>query len=257
MGRWWYVSLLCGGIAVAMPPDDVPWQPLFDGRSLAGWSIKCVRADEGKPYIKLVDGTVEINSLTDGGHNYVWLQSDGEYGDFVFRCAFQAFRESPGNTGVQVRSRYDDEARWMDGPQIDVNPPGPWRTGMVWDETRGNQRWLWPEIPKGTWVDESQALPGVPFYYSDQPPGWNQLEITAIGTRLSARLNGALIMAWNGAGVLDDATHQARRVGQRGHIALQLHTGDKLRVRYRDMAVRDLDHPVAARDRRPLDPTLR
>ena len=244
-------------LGLTMPAEDVPWQSLFDGRSTAGWSVKCVKADEGKPYIQVVDGCVEVNSLTDGNHNYVWLLSDREYGDFVFRCAFQAYRDSPGNSGVQIRSRYDDEARWLDGPQVDVNPPGPWRTGMMWDETRGNQRWIWPEVPRGGWVQESQALPGVPFYYSDQPPGWNRLEITAVGTKLSARLNGAAIMGWDGAGVLDDATHQQRRVGLRGHIALQLHTGDKLRIRYRDLAIRDLDHPLPTRAGRALDATLR
>lgn len=244
-------------LGCAMPPQDVPWEPLFDGRSLAGWQVKCVAADAGKTFMRVVDGTVEINSLDDPKHNYVWLVSDREYTDFVFRCSFQAFRDSPGNTGIQVRSRYDDAAGWLDGPQVDINPPGPWRTGMIWDETRGNQRWLWPVIPKGTWVEPHQAVPGVPFYYSDQGSGWNQMEVSAIGTRLSARLNGVELMSWDGAGVLDDAVHQARRVGVQGHIALQLHTGDRLRVRYRDMAIRDLSRPVARAARGCIDATLR
>ena len=39
-------------------------------------------------------------------HNYVWLQTIKEYGDFELRLKFQASRSNKGNSGVQVRSRY-------------------------------------------------------------------------------------------------------------------------------------------------------
>jgi len=100
---------------------------------------------------------------------------------------WQAFRDSPGNSGVQMRSRYDDAAGYMDGPQVDINPPGPWRTGMIWDETRGSGRWLYPDVPRGKWVNETMAAPGLRFLYSDD--GWNDLEITAVGMKLRAVLN--------------------------------------------------------------------
>jgi hypothetical protein len=111
---------------------------------------------------------------------------------------------------------------------------------MVWDETRGNQRWLWPLVPKGKWVDESMAKPGQTFRFASHDPGWNDFEITARGTHIKASLNGLQIMSWDGAGVLDDELHRTRRVGLKGHIALQIHTGDQLRVRFRN--IRLMEH---------------
>jgi hypothetical protein len=140
---------------------------------------------------------------------------------------------------VQIRSRYDDAAGWLDGPQVDINPPEPWRTGMVWDETRGNQRWLWPPVPKGQWVNASMALPGARFFYAGDATEWNDLEITAQGTRISASLNGMKMMEWDGAGVLDDEVHRERGVGLKGSIALQIHTGDQLRIQFRNVRIRE------------------
>lgn len=171
-------------------------------------------------------------------HDYVWLVSEKEYGDFELELKFQAYRESPGNTGVQIRSRYNETEGWLNGPQVDIHPPGPWRTGMIWDETRGNQRWLYPEVPKGEWVNESMSNPDLRFHYHDDTPAWNLLRITAKGNHLTAILNGVNIMEYDGSGVLDDETHRRLRVGQVGHIALQIHTGDRLRIRYKDIRIR-------------------
>jgi len=54
-------------------------------------------------------------------------------------------------------------------------------------------------------------------------------------------LNGVVVQDWDGAGVLDDATHRQRNVGMRGYIALQIHRGDRLRMRFREIILRELD----------------
>jgi hypothetical protein len=216
------------------------WQPLFNGRDLSGWTVACKPADAAKEYWKVEEGCIVADSLHDGDHDYVWLLTREEVADFELRLKFQAFRDSPGNSGVQVRSRYDTEAGWLNGPQIDIHPPGPWRTGMVWDETRGNQRWLWPSIPEGTWVSPEMAHPNLVFYYHDDTPAWNELEITARGTDLRAVLNGVPVMDYAGAGVLDDDNHRQHNVGLRGHIALQIHSKDKLKIRFKDIDIRHL-----------------
>ncbi|MHB1307987.1 MAG: 3-keto-disaccharide hydrolase [Limisphaerales bacterium] len=221
-------------------PVEPGFEPLFNGRDLSGWTVKCKPADRERTWWRVEEGTIVADSMEAGKHDYLWLVSEREYGDFVLRLRFQAFRDNPGNSGVQIRSRYDDEAGWLDGPQVDLNPPGPWRSGMVWDETRGNQRWLWPEIPKGTWVDESMILGKAPFYFAHEQPAWNDLEISARGTEIAAVLNGVPVMKWNGRGVLDDAIHRERRVGMLGHLALQIHTGDRLKIRFKDIRVREL-----------------
>lgn len=226
--------------AAESAPDDGPgWTPLFNGRNLDGWVVKCKPADRERTWWRVTEGAIEANSLGAPKHDYLWLATAREYTNFVLRLRFQAFRDSPGNTGVQLRSRYDDAAGWLDGPQVDIHPPGPWRTGMVWDETRGNQRWLWPAVAKGKWVDEAMARPGARFRFADETTSWNDLEITADGPRLKAVLNGAVVMEWDGSGVLDDALHRERRVGLHGHIALQIHTGDELKVRFKDLRIEE------------------
>lgn len=215
------------------------WNSLFNGRDLSGWMVKKAPADSGTTFWRVVDGAIEANSLEYGKHDYVWLLTEKEYGDFVLRLKFQAFRDSPGNSGVQIRSRYDDEASWLDGPQIDINPPGFWRCGMIWDETRENKRWLYPEIPKDEWVDSTMAVPGIVFYFNDDNPAWNELEISAQGTQLKAVLNGVSIMQWDGAGVLDDKVHKKYNVGMKGHIALQIHRNDELKIRFKDIQIKE------------------
>ncbi len=220
--------------------EESDWTSLFNGEDLSGWTIKCKPKDRDKDFWRVDDGTILADSMGVEGHDYVWLVSDHEYSDFILRLKFQAYRGSPGNSGVQIRSRYDDTAGWLDGPQIDINPPGPWRTGMIWDETRGNQRWLYPPIPKGEWVDPSMAQSNLIFYYSDEGERWNDLEISAIGMQLRAVLNGVQVMHFNGDGVLNDTAHKRRNVGEVGRIALQIHKGDQLRIRFRDIFIRDL-----------------
>ncbi len=216
------------------------WVSLFNGTDFSGWSVKAVPADQNKKFWSVENGVIQVNSLGNKDHDYVWLMTDKEYDDFVLKLKFQAFKESPGNSGVQIRSRYDEKAGWLDGPQIDINPPGYWRCGMIWDETRENKRWLYPEIPKDEWVDSTMAVDGIKFYFANDEPAWNDLEITANGTSLQAILNGVTIMTWDGDGVLNDATHQKYNVGIKGHIALQLHIKDELKMHYKDIFIKEL-----------------
>jgi len=216
------------------------WKSLFNGKDLNGWSVKCKPVDKDKEFWSVEGGTILADSIGNNKHDYVWLVTEDKYSDIILRLRFQAYRKSPGNSGVQIRSRYDDEAGWLDGPQIDINPPGPWRTGMIWDETRGVNRWLYPNVPKGKWVDKSMANPELVFHYSDEGSGWNELEITSVGTRLSASLNGVKVMEYDGEGVLNDDIHKGRNVGLIGHIALQIHTKDELKIRFKDIYIKEL-----------------
>jgi hypothetical protein len=87
------------------------------------------------------------------------------------------------------------------------------------------------------------ADPELVFYYADEGPGWNALEIAAVGTRIRAVLNGITVTDYDGAGVLDDETHATRNVGLKGHIALQIHRNDRLRIRFKDIVIEDLGTP--------------
>ena len=216
------------------------WISLFNGKDLSGWTVQSVPVDQDKNFWSVVDGAIQANSLGQPEHDYVWLLTNKEYQDFILQLKFQAFKESPGNSGVQIRSRYDEDAGWLDGPQIDIHPPGYWRCGMIWDETRENKRWLYPEIPADAWVDSSMAVPGIKFFFSNDEPAWNELQITARGTQLKAVMNGATLMQWDGDGVLNDKIHQKYNVGMNGFIALQIHKNDELKIRFKDIKIKEL-----------------
>jgi hypothetical protein len=237
-----FAVIAAGCQRCAICPENDEWVSLFNGKDLTSWIVKCKPTDAGRQFWRVEDETILADSMAGKEHDYIWLLTEQEYGDFILRLRFQAYRDNLGNSGVQIRSRYDDQAGWLDGPQIDINPPGPWRTGMIWDETRGSKRWLYPDVPKGKWVVPSMAPQEMVFFYSDEGPGWNELEIEAVGTRITAYLNGVKVTEYDGAGVLNDDVHKGRNVGLFGHIALQIHTGDLLKIRYKDIYIKDLSY---------------
>lgn len=233
-------------IATAQPQDhpDNGWISLFNGKDLTGWKVECTPPDRDKQFWTVKEGAIDCNSLGRADHDYVWLIHQGEYGDFELRLQFQAFRDSPGNSGVQVRSRFEASTEaprggWMDGPQVDIHPPTPWRTGLIYDETREERRWIAPSLPDWN-IDSTYAPKKWTFRYSDQGTGWNDLRIFCEGTRIRTYLNGLLMTDFDGSGVLDNAAHQKHNVGLTGHVALQLHTGDELHIRYRNLRLRRL-----------------
>lgn len=221
--------------------EGAAWIPLFNGKDLAGWSVRCQPKDEGKGFWKVDAGTILCDSMGRKDHNYVWLVSDREFGDFELKLRFQVFRDSPGNSGVQFHSRFDPTANggWLDGPQVDIHPVPPmtWRTGLIYDETRGEQRWISPSL-KNWEMDPKYEPARHVFKYATDDDGWNDLVLECVGTRVRTLINGVVRTDWDGAGVLDNAAHTARNVGRTGHFALQLHSGDELRIRFRDLQVR-------------------
>ena len=53
-------------------------------------------------------------------------------------------------------------------------------------------------------------------------------------------INGVTVADCDGTGRLDDETHRAHNVGMKGHIALQIHKNDQVKIRFRDIAIVDL-----------------
>ena len=88
-----------------------PWEPLFNGEDLEGWTVKCISADQGKVYWSVKDACITCNSLGDKEHNYVWLATDREFTDFHLKLKFQIFKES-GETGcVAFQLHMNDELK--------------------------------------------------------------------------------------------------------------------------------------------------
>lgn len=225
------------------PSNQVRWASLFNGKDLAGWTVQCQARDQGKVFWTVDDGTLLCDSMGRKDHNYVWLLTEREFGDFELKLKFQAFTNSPGNSGLQFRSRFDDTANggWLDGPQVDIHPPGSmsWRTGLIYDETREERRWLSPSLKDSNMDPQFKPARHV-FKYAGDGDGWNDLTLICKGNQVTTIVNGVVRTDWDGTGVLDNAAHVKHRVGRAGHFALQIHSGDQLRIRFKDIQVREL-----------------
>lgn len=214
--------------------EEEGFVPLFDGKTLAGWTIHCLPKDKdfAARAWSVDQGTLLANTMGHRDHFYILLATQREYSDFILRLRFQVPRHVRGNSGIQIRSRYNAVTGWMEGPQVDINPPNPQLTGKLWNEGPGEHRWL-----------SNDPVPNVRFFYADEPPGWNDLEITAQGMRIKTVLNGVTMVDYDGTGVLDDELHRKHGVGTTGVIGLQIHSADELYLRFKDIRIKELPKP--------------
>ena len=224
-----------------------PWESLFNGEDLEGWTVKCLAADQGKVYWSVEDACISCNSIGDQDHNYVWLTTEKEFSNFHLKLKFQIFRESGGNSGVQFRSIYDisDSANyggWLNGPQVDLHGPAPFRTGLIYDETEGVRRWIHPSL--SDWRIEPEQAPESAllttlFYYEDDPESWNSLEIICKEMLVETVVNGNPVTVFDGEGILNDEVHSLHRSGKTGCIGFQLHMNDELKIRFKDIYIKE------------------
>lgn len=229
-------------VANAAEQSETGWTSLFNGRNLDGWVVKCRPEDKDKTgYWKVVDDAITAETPPESKHHYIWLLTEKQYGDFELKLKVQTYSKTTGNSGIQLRSRYDDEAGWLDGPQVDINPPGPWRSGFIYDETRGVQVWLWPDVGRPANAKPEHAPAGWKWFHADGEDVWNDVHILCKGPRIKTIVNGVTIADYDGSGRLDDEAHRSRNVGMRGHIGLQIHPGKELLIRFREVAVRQLE----------------
>lgn len=242
MKRSFYVVLVVVSI-ILYGCDNRDWKVLFDGSDLSNFEIKKNPKDSLFNYFYVENELMVANSLNSKEHDYIWLQSQEEYADFELKLKFAFEEGTNGNSGIQFRSRYQDSTLWLDGPQIDINPPEMWRTGFVWDETIGNLRWIYPNIEKyGAQWAKPDMRNEMPEYYVSTSGDlvWNEMLVVAKGTKVVAYLNGTKITDLNGEGILNDEIHHLRKVGMKGHIALQIHKFSQLKIFFKDIYIRPL-----------------
>ncbi|MHC4214586.1 MAG: 3-keto-disaccharide hydrolase, partial [Planctomycetota bacterium] len=126
------------------------------------------------------------------------------------------------------------------GPQIDIHPPMPLRTGLIYDETQGVKRWIHPSLKNASIIPEKapQAAHQTQLKFADNGPDvWNSLELICDGMKIKTFINGRNISDFDATGILDDELHNAHNVGTKGKIALQLHSGDELLIRFKDIEI--------------------
>ncbi len=223
------------------------WQTLFNTNDLSGWEVKCTERDKDEKFWTVDSGSILCNSLDSKDHNYIWLQAKGEFDNFELRLKFQSSHLNQGNSGVQFRSRYDENAivensvtGWLDGPQVDINPNDPWRNGFIYDETREEKRWINPSLPDWNISKDKYAPEKVIHYFDDEGTGWNDMSIICNGMKIKTFVNNVAVSNYDGTGILDDDNHKSHNVGTKGHIALQLHKESQNLIRFKDIEIRQL-----------------
>jgi hypothetical protein len=75
-------------------------------------------------------------------------------------------------------------------------------------------------------------------YADDDADAWNSMKIICDGMHIQTWVNGRLISDYDATGVLDDDNHTNHHVGTTGHLALQLHNNDQLRIRFKEIEIR-------------------
>jgi putative heme-binding domain-containing protein len=205
--------LLAAGLLHAAPVS------LFDGKSLAGWSVR-----PGEEALwRVQDGALTGGSLeADVPHNS-FLASSKSYQNFELNFKIRLVQGSGfQNSGMQVRSRRNKPTDpEMTGYQVDAGS-GYW--GDLYDESRRNRALAKPLDPA--------ALAKVVKDWD-----WNSYRILCEGPRIRTWINGVLA---------HDYTEAEANIAQDGLLGLQAHGGGRFLVQMKDVLIEELAAPPAA-----------
>lgn len=175
---------------------------LFNGKNLDGW----VNHGEEKWYVE--DGELICESGPKGEYGY--LSTEKNYKDFELTLEFK--QEADGNSGVFIRSTFDGTK--VSGWQVEVAPPGKDTGGIYESYGRG---WLIKPDP-----EKDKAL---------KMGEWNTMKIRVEGPKVTSWLNGTEMVH------LED-----EKIGEgEGAIALQIHDGGGIKVKWRNIELIPLD----------------
>ena len=174
---------------------------LFNGKNLDGWKI------HGTELWYVEDGLLVCESGPDKEYGY--LSTNEFYDDFELTLEFK--QEANGNSGVFIRSTVDGTK--VSGWQVEVAPPGS-NTGGVY-ESYGRGWLIKPDEEKDKALKMGE---------------WNNMRIRVKGDKIKSWLNGTQMIS------LKD-----EKIGQgKGSIALQIHDGGGIKVRWRNLVVTQL-----------------
>ncbi len=174
---------------------------LFNGKNLKGWEVYGTE----KWYVE--DGLLVCESGPDKGYGY--LATKDNYKDFDLTLEF--LQEANGNSGVFFRSTI--EGTKITGWQAEVAPPGHDTGGIYESYGRG---WLIKPDP-----EKDKAL---------KMGEWNTMRIRVVGDEVTTWINGTEMIT-----LKDDKIGQAD-----GSIALQIHDGGGIKVKWRNIKVEKL-----------------
>ena len=175
---------------------------LFNGKNLDGWT------NNGTEKWYVEKGELICESGPDKQYGY--LSTNKAYKNFELTLKFK--QEANGNSGVFIRSSI--EGTKISGWQVEVAPAGMHTGGIYESYGRG---WLIQPKP-----DDEQWL---------KMGKWNTMKILVKGDEVTSTLNGHQIVS------LKD-----EKIGKgEGFIALQIHDGGGIKVRWKKIRIKVLD----------------
>jgi len=185
-------------IIVFFTQSVVSQESLFNGENLEGWNI------HGTELWYVDHGLLVCESGPDKAYGY--LSTTKYYDDFELTLEFK--QEENGNSGVFIRSTV--EGTKVSGWQVEVAPPGSNSGGVYESYGRG---WL---IKPAKEKDKALKM-----------GDWNQMRIRVVGNQIDTWLNGTEMVSLND-----------EKIGQgKGSIALQIHDGGGIKVRWKNLQV--------------------
>ena len=201
------LPMLISITACAQTASDEGFEALFDGHTLANWTVDDAQYVE---HFSLRDGVLRVEG--DGG----WLRSEKQYSDFTVRLQFRYLTEDPGRgrigvSGVFLRTPAESTygAGWPDD-SLEVQLAN--RQGSR-PAIPGDARWGGAVLRHGnpggpTSFDTQTALQAY-----RQTGEWQTLEIQAIGDAIHVTLNDNYLGVASAGGRAN------------GYIGLQSETG--------------------------------
>ena len=140
--------------------------PIFDGKTLSGWT---------KVGGKEKSWSIEDGVLVTQGEGGGWLSTEKTYGDFVLALEYQV--GPGGNSGVFIRAPHNGDPAYT-GMEI-----------QVLDDESPRYKTLQPYQYCGSVYGVQAAKRG-----HTKPAGeWNAMEISAVGPKITVKLNGTTI----------------------------------------------------------------
>ncbi|MCK9342819.1 MAG: DUF1080 domain-containing protein [Massilibacteroides sp.] len=175
---------------------------LFNGKDLNNWNIY------GTEIWKVEDGLMVCESGPDKEYGYCATRK--YYDDFDLSVDFK--QEADGNSGIFIRS-FIPEGVKVHGWQVEVAPVNHDSGGVYESYGRG---WL-QKIP-----DEKENIL--------KQGEWNTMRVKLVGDHITTWLNGEQMVDFNDT-----------KIGEgQGRIALQIHAGGGIRVKWRNLKVTTL-----------------
>jgi hypothetical protein len=179
---------------------------LFNGKDLTGWKTYGTE----KWYVE--DGLLICESGPDKAYGY--LATEKHYKDFELNLEFK--QEANGNSGVFIRSTI--EGTKITGWQVEVAQK---RTSLEGDATGG----IYESYGRG-WL----IKPDMEKDKNLKAGEWNKMKIRVVGDKVTTWLNG-----------VEMVTLTDEKIGQgEGSIALQIHDGGGIKVKWRNLVLKEL-----------------